>query len=85
MINKSALSAMQDFLRSREASSTTEGVLAKVDLNLCYKKPCVIKKPLQAKEMLAGVGAGVGAGVEGRMLLYVGITGHMHIILKRSS
>ena len=43
MINKSALSAMEDFLRSREASSTTEGVLAKVDLNLCYKKPCVIK------------------------------------------
>ena len=43
MINKSALSAMEDFLRSREASSTTEGVLAKVDLNLCYKEPCVIK------------------------------------------
>ena len=43
VINKSALSAMEDFLRSREASSTTEGVLAKVDLNLCYKKPCVIK------------------------------------------
>ena len=43
VINRSALSAMEDFLRSREASSTTEGVLAKVDLNLCYKEPCVIK------------------------------------------
>ena len=35
--------------------------------------------------MLAGVGAGVGAGVEGRMLLYVGITGRMHIILIKPS
>ena len=43
VINRSALSAMEDFLRAREADSTTEGVLAKVDLNLCYKEPCVIK------------------------------------------
>ena len=35
--------------------------------------------------MLTGVGAGVGAGMEGRMLLYVGVTGRMHIILTRSS
>ena len=43
VINRSALSAMEDFLRAREADSTTEGVLAKVGYNLCYKEPCVIK------------------------------------------
>ena len=43
VINRSALSAMEDFLRAREADSTTEGVLAKVGYDLCYKEPCVIK------------------------------------------
>ena len=37
VINRSALSAMEDFLRAREADSTTEGVLAKVGYDLCYK------------------------------------------------
>ena len=62
VINKSALSAMQDFLRSREASSTTEGVLAKVDLNLCYKKPCVIKNLFRLRKYWLELEQGLGQG-----------------------